>query len=101
MNTLNTIARWIVVSSKDPSQVSLTAKGILVGTIPTLMVLAGIAHLNLGSDELSVLFDALASVLQAALTIVSAVLTIYGLFRKLLNTIKQHQALTNPNSTQQ
>ena len=91
MKSLNTLARWIVVSSADPAEISLTIKGVLLGTIPTIMFAVGLAHLNIGQDQLTALFDAVAALVQTLFTVVAAVLTVYGMVRKLWNTIKAHQ----------
>lgn len=88
----NTIIRWIVLSSQDPAEVSLTIKGALVGLLPVLMIVAGVAHINVGQDTLSTIFDSVAGLVQAGLTIVAAGMTAYGLLRKLWTTIKVHQA---------
>jgi hypothetical protein len=63
---------WIVVSSADPDEVSLTVKGALVAVVPTLMAVAGLAHINLGDGSLLTSFvDGLAQLIQAALTLVA------------------------------
>jgi uncharacterized membrane protein (GlpM family) len=94
MSWLNTLARWIVVSSQSPSEISLTIKGVLVGVIPYLMILIGLTHLNVGQDQLSALVDGACTLLQDALMLVSAVMTAYGLARKVWTTIKVHQQVT-------
>jgi hypothetical protein len=96
MKSLNTLARWIVVSSKDSSQVSLTIKGVLIGLIPYLMTISGLAHLNIGQDQLTGIFDTFASLVQAGLTLISYVVMFIGLARKLWNTIEVHQQATQP-----
>lgn len=94
---LNTLARWIVRSSTNPSQESLTIKGILVATIPTIMFLLNVTHLGAGQDmavwqaTLTSLFDTVATLIQLGLTLIAALMTGYGLLRKLLNTITLHQ----------
>ena len=88
----NTIVRWIVLSSEDPTEASLTIKGFLLGVLPVLMAVAGIAHFNVGQQQLSDIFDAIAQIVQVLLTIVATAMTAYGLLRKLWNTIQAHQA---------
>lgn len=89
----NTIVRWIVLSSENPTEASLTIKGFLLGVLPVLMAVAGIAHFNVGQDQLSAIFDTVAAIVQVALSIVAAVMTGWGLLRKLWNTIQVHQAV--------
>ncbi len=86
MKTLNNIAQWVVVSSTDPSKVSLTIKGILVGTIPTIMFMLGLIHLNVGQEDLNVLIDSIAAIVQLVLSLIAVVMTTVGLIRKLINT---------------
>jgi hypothetical protein len=88
----NTIVRWFVLSSANPAEVSLTVKGALIGVLPVLMAAAGLAHFNVGQDQLTGIFDVVAGLVQVVLTIVAALVTAYGLVRKLWNTIKVHQA---------
>jgi hypothetical protein len=83
---LNALARWIVVSSINPSEVSLTIKGVLVGTIPTIMFLLGVIHLNVGQEDLNLLIDSIAAIVQLVLALVAVIMTALGLLRKLLNT---------------
>jgi hypothetical protein len=99
MKSLNTLARWIVVSSADPSQVALTIKGGLVFLVPAAMALSGLTHINVGQDQLNMLIDGLASVVQAVLTVVSAVMVFVGMVRKLWITIHTHQAVVTGTDT--
>lgn len=101
MSWLNTLVRWIVISSQDPSEISLTIKGVLVGVIPYLMILIGLAHLNVGQDQLSTIVDGACTLIQDALMLVSAVMTVYGLVRKVWTTIKVHQQVTSTPPAQQ
>src|SRR5436305_1423909 len=83
-NAIENIVAWIVVSSADPTEISLTVRGALVGIIPTLMAVAGIAHINLGDGSiLTTLVDGIASTVQLALTLVATAMTVYGATRKL------------------
>jgi len=81
---LKNLIAWIVVSSADPGEVSLTVKGALIAVIPTLMAVAGIAHINLGDGSvLTSLVDGIAQFIQAALTLVATVVIVVGAARKL------------------
>jgi hypothetical protein len=94
MGWFNTLVRWIVVSSANPEEISLTIKGVIVGFVPTAMVLIGLAHLNVGQDQLNAIIDGGATVLQDALMLVSAGMTLWGMARKVWITIKVHQQTT-------
>ena len=81
---LQKLIAWIVVSSADPDEVSLTVKGALVAVIPTLMAVAGIAHINLGDGSLlTSLVDALAELIQVTLTLVATAIAVWGITRKI------------------
>jgi hypothetical protein len=80
---LKNLIAWVVTSSADPSEVSLTVKGALIAVIPTLMAVAGIAHINLGDGSLLTSFvDALAQFIQIALTLVATAIAVWGAARK-------------------
>jgi len=87
MKTLNLIAQWLVRSSADPARLSLTIKGILVGVVPVIMAVAGLANIDIGSDKVSAIIDGIASLVQVVLALVAMVMTAYGIVRKLYNTI--------------
>jgi hypothetical protein len=93
MKSLNTLARWIVMSSANPSEVALTIKGGLVFLVPATMALAGVTHINVGQDQLNTLIDGFAAIVQTLLTVVSAVMVFVGMVRKLWITIHTHQAV--------
>jgi uncharacterized membrane protein (GlpM family) len=94
MSWFNTLARWIVVSSADPGEISLTIKGVLVGLVPYVIALAGLGHLNFGADQLNTAIDAVATFVQAGLALVSAAMVLVGMARKVWITIKVHQQTT-------
>jgi hypothetical protein len=80
---LKNLIAWVVTSSADPSEVSLTVKGALIAVIPTLMAVAGVAHINLGDGSLLTSFvDALAQFIQIALTLVATAIAVCGAARK-------------------
>jgi hypothetical protein len=82
MNAFEEVLRWLLQSSANPNEVSLTVKGLLIGVIPTLMTIFGLAHVNLGQDQLTAIANGIVAVIQAGLILVSAITTLYGLCRK-------------------
>lgn len=88
----NIIVRWIVFSSKNPAQASLTIKGVLLATVPMAMSLAGLAHIDIGQEQLTDIFDTLAGLVQVGLSLAAIAMTGVGLLRKLWATIRAHQA---------
>jgi hypothetical protein len=99
MKWFNTLARWIVVSSADPSEVALTIKGVLVGLVPYAISAAGLAHLNVGSDQINAIISGLATVVQDVLAAISAIMMFYGMVRKLWITIHTHQQVVTAKTT--
>lgn len=79
---LDNLVHWIAASSANPQGVSLTVRGALLGSIPALMYVVGVAHLNLGQDQITAVFDAATGFLQSLLTVVATGLTLYGAMRK-------------------
>ena len=61
--------------------------GLLIGAIPTVMVFLGLAHVNLGQDQLTAIVDAIVSLVQGLLMVISALATLYGLGRKVWLTL--------------
>ena len=84
---LDNVISWVLTSSANPSAVSLTLKGALLLSVPAIMSVAGLAHLNLGSDQLTAVFDGVATFVQALLTVVASAIALYGAFRKIWNTV--------------
>jgi hypothetical protein len=67
---LQKVIAWIILSSADPTEVSLTVRGALIAVIPTLIAVAGVAHVNRGDDSVSTAFeDTLAQVIHVTLTL--------------------------------
>ena len=70
-------------SSVDPEQLGLTIKGLLVAIIPTVLLIAGVAHINLGQADLSQFVDATVNVVIAVSTALSAFMVLVGIVRKI------------------
>lgn len=85
---LDNVLHWVLASSANPSAASLTVRGLLVSAVPTIMLIAGFAHINLGSDTLTSLFDSIATLVQDVLTVVGAAMTTWGILRKIVLTLK-------------
>lgn len=78
-----TYPKWLT-SSVDPTALGLTVKGILVGLVPAVLVLAGVSHWNLGADQLNAIVDATVNVVVTASTALSTAMVLVGLIRKAL-----------------
>lgn len=79
---------WIIDSSSNPTEVSLTIKGLLLGIVPTLMVVVGFTHLNVGVTDINNIINAITATVQSALALAAAIMTIVGVTRKVWVSIK-------------
>lgn len=91
MDILKKAWNWLVISSEDPQKVALTAKGILTGVIPLILLISGnfgFSH-ALTQDTAGIAVNTIGDIITSGLGVVSLAMTIYGLFRKLKNTFTQ------------
>jgi len=84
---LDNLLHWVLASSANPEEASLTIKGILVGAVPAAMFLIGLAHVDIGSDQVNALVDSVAQFVESFLALVAAAITTYGIARKILISI--------------
>lgn len=82
MEILKRAWSWVVVSSADPKRWSMTIKGLLAMFVPILASLAG-----LDTDTLNGLVQTIAQTVEYGLYFVGALVALYGLVRKLYNTV--------------
>lgn len=75
---MTNIWNWLITSSANPEQTSLTIKGLLVGIAPIAVILLHLDTANYGA-----LVDAIAGIIFWAGSILSAIMTIYGVMRKI------------------
>lgn len=78
---------WLVLSSANPEATSLTVKASLTFIVTYATVFAGLAHVQLPSEQLTSLVSLLVQFVQAILMAVSAAVAIFGGARKLWLTI--------------
>lgn len=77
---------WLLTSSEDPTKLALTVKGGLGVVVTVVIALSPLFHLNIGSDQLNAIADAIVQVVTISATLVSAVAFVVGLIRKLKTT---------------
>jgi hypothetical protein len=77
---------WLVTSSADPANTSLTVKSGLVTLATYITVVAGLAHISLPSDVLTQLIDSIVSFVQGFLMILSSTIAIIAFIRKIKRT---------------
>lgn len=82
---------WLLQSSKDPQKLALTVRALLVGAIPTaLMVISslcgfGLICLSITNEDLNQLAENLGTILEGFLYVVSGIMFVWGFFRKITN----------------
>lgn len=86
-NIIKAMWNWLVKSSADPAKVSLTVKGILTGAIPAIIFIAPSLGLPINSENIGSVTDLISAVVQYILGVIASLVTIYGLFRKIKNTL--------------
>ena len=87
MQTLKKAWDWVVKSSVNANQLSLTVKAFLYGIIPGILFLANLAHVQIGSAELTSIVDGIVQVIVTLGGFISALVFVVGLVRKIVFTI--------------
>lgn len=88
MKTFEKILDWVLISSKDPTKVSLTVKGALLSIVPIFIALSNLTSLKLESEQLTLIVEIVAQFIQAIFGAVSLIVTAYGLVRKIIASLK-------------
>jgi len=88
------IINWLLYSSKDANKIGLTIKG-LSAFVPTIMVMFGLAQLNVSQDSVLGFIDAIAVLVTATLSVITAGLTVWGFVRKIISTFKGTNEVIN------
>lgn len=73
---------FIIRSSKNPTEVSLTVKSFLVMVIPFLIPLTGLLHLNVTNDQVMQFVDAITLLTQTVFALIGAIGMVIGITRK-------------------
>lgn len=81
-SAVNSFLNWLLLSSADPTQSSLTFKGILVSLVPLTMIGLGVAHVNFGIDQVNIVINFITVAVQDLLLLIAAVMTLWGAIRK-------------------
>lgn len=80
---MNRFLNWLVVSSSNPEQFSLTLKGILIANIGVIMFIIHQANLSYTVDQITV-------VISTFTALVGGILTVIGLLRKMYLSLKKN-----------
>ena len=76
-------------SSVDPAKLSLTIKGILIGLVPVIIIIAKGFDVDLNNDELNQTIEAIVAVIVNIGLFSSSVMFAFGLIRKVVNKFKK------------
>lgn len=88
MEYITTAWNWLMKSSVDPAKTALTVKGFLTAVIPYFVLISGVLNHPADAGTLTTLVEALSNVVLNALTVVGTVVSLIGLFRKLVLTVQ-------------
>lgn len=78
---------WLVKSSANASQTSLTVKAFLYGIIPGILLFTKAFNLDIGGDQLTAIVDGIVAVIAFFGSLISAIAIVIGLVRKLWLTV--------------
>lgn len=82
-NVLDRVSRWVVLSSSNPTQVSLSVKALFTAVVPYIMLVVGIGHWNIGPEYLNMVINFIGDVIFYGLSLLAAVMGLIGVGRKL------------------
>lgn len=87
MDNIKRILAWLFMSSQDPKKVSATVKGLLLGGVTVATFLLGLQDVVVAQSLWTAFIDQTVDVIQIGLMLVSSLMTLFGLFRKIIITI--------------
>jgi len=90
-----------LTSSVNPEQLGLTVRGILTAIVPVILILSGLANVNVGQEQASQFVEAIVNIVIAFTTLVSAITIFVGMVRKILvatGIIKVNSATAKPSN---
>lgn len=78
---------WLVYSSENPENFSLTLKGAVATILPVVILLASQLGFSLDGSNIE-------QYILSAITILTTAVTLFGLIRKMVNTFKEKEVVT-------
>ncbi len=73
----------LLASSVDPKDLSLTIKGLLLSSVPIVMLLLQAAGKQIQQDEISLFVQVVSDIIAGLGALASAVMVAFGMARKL------------------
>lgn len=80
-----TFLEAVLMSSSDPTKISLTIRGLLVTLVPVILIVA--QHFGLGllaESDVLVIIESLTKIIASILTLIGLFMTTWGMIRKLI-----------------
>ena len=98
MKIINKFLNWLLLSSRNPSEASLTFKGVLIGFVPVIIGLLQLTNVAVSSTDVNTFINQSAVGVQDILYVVAAIVTAYGAIRKIYLTTEKRvsKPLTPP-----
>lgn len=84
---MNKFISWLVYSSENPENFSLTLKGAVATLLPVVLILASQLGFSLDGANAEAL-------VLSVITIATTAVSLFGLVRKLVNTFKEKEVVT-------
>lgn len=84
---MNKFVSWLVYSSENPENFSLTLKGAVATLLPVVLILASQLGFSLDGANAEAL-------VLSVITIATTAVSLFGLVRKLVNTFKEKEVVT-------
>jgi hypothetical protein len=89
------ILKWVVKSSKDVNQWSLTLKGILLSMIPIILIITESYKVNLSSESLTSIINEIIALIIVICGGIATIATAFGSFRKIVTTFQGSNDVIN------
>ena len=86
---MNKFIDWFVNSSKDPTRLATTMKGLILGALPIILIVSKMLGLEIGEIDVGLVAEAIESIIIYVFGTVSAIIFIYGFFRKIVISLRR------------
>jgi predicted histidine transporter YuiF (NhaC family) len=83
---INKLLGSILLSSQDPTKLSLTVRGLLITLVPVILIAAQAFGLGmLAESDVVAIIEGITAIIATVLTLIGMVMTVVGLIRKMFN----------------
>ena len=77
----------LIASSVDPSKISLTVKGLILGLVPVIIFLAKVKGFDLPESSVTEFAETVGNVIESVTAALSGAMVIVGVLRKILVSV--------------